>query len=1074
MTVLNRETVIERALCSIFQQTYKNIEFVIVDGASTDDTFFILLKYSDLIDIAISEPDTGIYHGMNKGLSLSTGDYIIFLNSDDWYLPHCIETLVGAAVTNDCDFVCSLAMEMNEYGEKIRDIPMMPYGDNVRLRMPLRHETMLVPRELYSKAGNYDQSYKIIADLKMTQRFYEMGMRCHQIPDYLMCFRKMGAASTLTESFIKERCRLLSEQFSDLANDEIQLLANEYTGCPEDYLVLIQKYRSQVKLVRSIEAFLRLHGVSQDHYKCNDCQTINLLETYSMLNSNNKTLVRRDTGGGGCTRIVGQFERYPDLTGKRAAEGGRRISGGRRTSTSTMPLVSVITVCLNSAKTIEQTIQSILNQTYDNIEYIVVDGASTDGTASILKKYDDKIDYYISEPDGGLYDAMNKGLALAKGDYILILNSDGWYTDDAVMSLVSAKKYSGCDMVSALAQYVDANGKNVNLQPSMSYDASVRFRMPLRHETMLVPAGLYNIHGGYDTRYRIIADFDFTLRLFEAGVTHYEIPRPLLFFRNTGVSSTALDKLAEERFQLLGEQFPFLSQEARKLFSERRNLTPDHVVSLALQHADKPRFIDGLRALVADYIRLGWKKWVNQSIDWAPEKNTDAKAGAVVTPSSLPRPAQAMPRRPGAAQDEEKMFFRIATLCSRDQGGAAIGSHRRIEALRRCGLEVFLYSLVSASGHSYVRRVSAFKEGVTPGDDNTIWQAVRDCSILPAKQIEGFKARDFFSLAGSIVDFRKMLPIFDAADIIHLHWVVGMFDYDHAEVLADKPVVWTLADMNAFTGGCHYSEGCDGFERECRNCPLLGGRSDLAHTSWKIKKAAYARLKRLHVICPSQWMATRAAKSSLLGDRPVHVIPNAFPTDRFTLTNKSVARLKLGLPLDKKFLIFGADNLTNRRKGGEWLKAALSKIAMRHTRDVEILLFGHHAIDLPITSRRLGVIQEEERLALAYSAADAFLSSSLEDNGPLTVGESLLCGTPVVAFPVGVVPDLLQHQKTGYIARYQDADDFATGIDWILDADTQSALRRSMHCRVSASSFHDPLTAAERHIAVYTLLYNNL
>ena len=263
MTVLNRESVFEKALCSVLQQTYKNIETVIVDGNSTDGTLDIILKYSDVIDIAISEPDTGIYDGMNKGLGLATGDYIIFLNSDDWYLPHCIEELVSVKMTNDCDFVCALAVETNEYGEKIRNIPMMPYGDNVRLRMPLRHETMLVPREVYKKSGNYDQSYKIIADLKMTQRFYEMGMRCHQIPEYLMCFRKMGAASVLTEFFIKERCRLLSEQFGDLMNDEILLLANEYTGNPEEYFSLIQKYGAHVKLCRSIEAFLGLHGVSK-------------------------------------------------------------------------------------------------------------------------------------------------------------------------------------------------------------------------------------------------------------------------------------------------------------------------------------------------------------------------------------------------------------------------------------------------------------------------------------------------------------------------------------------------------------------------------------------------------------------------------------------------------------------------------------------------------------------------------------------------------------------------------------------------------------------------------------------
>jgi glycosyltransferase involved in cell wall biosynthesis len=116
---------------------------------------------------------------------------------------------------------------------------------------------------------------------------------------------------------------------------------------------------------------------------------------------------------------------------------------------------------------------------------------------------------------------------------------------------------------------------------------------------------------------------------------------------------------------------------------------------------------------------------------------------------------------------------------------------------------------------------------------------------------------------------------------------------------------------------------------------------------------------------------------------------------------------------------------------------------------------------------RLGHIADEARLALAYSAADAFLFPSAEDNAPLTVGESLLCGTPVVAFPVGNVPELLRHLDTGYIARYQDAADFVNGIDWAIDGDAPTALRRSLRCRQSAAAFHDPAVAADRHLAVY-------
>ena len=183
----------------------------------------------------------------------------------------------------------------------------------------------------------------------------------------------------------------------------------------------------------------------------------------------------------------------------------------------------------------------------------------------------------------------------------------------------------------------------------------------------------------------------------------------------------------------------------------------------------------------------------------------------------------------------------------------------------------------------YLRKIPAHE--LEPGGNESpmIWREILKRAVQPVKQLPGYRARrEFFSLHHSVVDFRRMRATFDATDVVHLHWMVGAFDYDRAgEVLSDKPIVWTLADMNAFTGGCHYAEGCEEYKRECRDCPLLGGTSDAGARSLEGQEAAYAQLRRLHVICPSKWMAERARSSSLLGDRPVHYIPNAFPIDRF-------------------------------------------------------------------------------------------------------------------------------------------------------------------------------------------------
>jgi glycosyltransferase involved in cell wall biosynthesis len=192
------------------------------------------------------------------------------------------------------------------------------------------------------------------------------------------------------------------------------------------------------------------------------------------------------------------------------------------------------------------------------------------------------------------------------------------------------------------------------------------------------------------------------------------------------------------------------------------------------------------------------------------------------------------------------------------------------------------------------------------------------------------------------------------------------------------------------------------------------------------------------------------------------------PVDALGLHAKTVARVRLGLPLDKKLLLFGADSLASVRKGSNVLRDTLRAYCARGGADgVELMVFGSGSIDVPLPVHRLGYVSNESRLALLYAAADAYLLPSLEDNAPLTVGESLLCGTPVIAFPVGNVEALVEHRVTGYVAAHLDEEDFATGIEWALAASPEAALERSARCRMAAGRYHDPRLAAERHEALY-------
>jgi len=245
---------------------------------------------------------------------------------------------------------------------------------------------------------------------------------------------------------------------------------------------------------------------------------------------------------------------------KRRVEGGLCSRGHYKKSSTDNPLVSIVTVVLNQEHTIEQCIESVLGQSYDNIEYIVIDGDSSDGTLEKIQQYESGLDRYLSEPDNGIYDAMNKGIGLATGDYILLLNADDWYQNDAVEVLLRAALSKDVAVVHADAIVVDDNGKKVAESRGWLHDGIYTLGASIRHETMLVRREIYDEYGVYDVSYRIIGDYEYMLRLYKAGVSFFHVNAPLLYFRGSGVSNTNIRQRSQERERLFRKLFPFLDQ----------------------------------------------------------------------------------------------------------------------------------------------------------------------------------------------------------------------------------------------------------------------------------------------------------------------------------------------------------------------------------------------------------------------------------------------------------------------------------------------------------------------------------
>ncbi|MEI7689100.1 MAG: glycosyltransferase family 2 protein [Candidatus Nomurabacteria bacterium] len=179
------------------------------------------------------------------------------------------------------------------------------------------------------------------------------------------------------------------------------------------------------------------------------------------------------------------------------------------------PLFSIITVSYNSAKTIEKTILSVLNQTYKNIEYIIIDGGSTDGTIDIIKKYQDKISYWVSEKDNGISDAFNKGILASSGEIIGIINSDDWYEKNAVTIIRDLDFKNKADLYIGALKYWKNKNTSIVILPDLHYKKTISFRMPhLNHPSSFIKKNTYDEIGLFNTRYKYAMDYDLFIRAY--------------------------------------------------------------------------------------------------------------------------------------------------------------------------------------------------------------------------------------------------------------------------------------------------------------------------------------------------------------------------------------------------------------------------------------------------------------------------------------------------------------------------------------------------------------------------------
>jgi glycosyltransferase involved in cell wall biosynthesis len=405
-------------------------------------------------------------------------------------------------------------------------------------------------------------------------------------------------------------------------------------------------------------------------------------------------------------------------------------------------------------------------------------------------------------------------------------------------------------------------------------------------------------------------------------------------------------------------------------------------------------------------------------------------------------------------------------------GGAAIAAHRLHDGLGRLGVASRMlvaeksthdeHVIPVVRGRTFHRRLQRRLRS-----EVIVRQFARYSGTRPANL-------DCFS-DDRVPEPDALLEMISWSGIFHLHWVAGLLDYRSffRSIPGNVPLVWTLHDINPFTGGCHYTAGCDRFTAGCGACPALGSADnfDLSAAIFHRKRTAYDRLQpeKVRVVVPSRWLSREASRSVLFRRFEITTIPYGLDTEVFRPRKRAVAREVFGIPQEMRVVMFAAQSLDNHRKGLDLLIAALDGLDVDGKIGLVSVGAGRPFGTLGGKHFALGELKSERLMSFAYSTADVFVSPSREDNLPNVLLEAMACGAPTVAFGVGGIPEIVRPGVTGFLATAEDVRSLRHAILAILGDDQKRESMSRESRRIALEEYRLELQA-KRYLYMYEQL----
>jgi glycosyltransferase involved in cell wall biosynthesis len=703
-----------------------------------------------------------------------------------------------------------------------------------------------------------------------------------------------------------------------------------------------------------------------------------------------------------------------------------------------------------------------------SLEVVVVDAASPEQDHEIVAPYAARYPWIrlVRLPERvSLYEAWNIGIREARGTYITNANADDRRHPDALARHVALLD---ADHTLDLAW---SDCRRSTVENARWHDAPPDPKVYRYPEQNLAGTGLLHfqlgIHpvwrrtvheriGMFDGSFRACGDWDFNIRCNMAGLRGRNVGEVLgLYYVSSNTLSFADDTNARENARIKAQWQTHAHALAAMALEGMPVDTPtqraEALARLAERAAHHPvpwgagtRADEGFaRALVA----------------WAQDELATA---ARAVPTRVTPPSHPAPAAPSTPQDRATRITALS-LGTSDYQGAGSATVRMQEALVARGVETSMLVLEKHGTSPLVQlvRPSAPSQGMA--------KAARAFAEAPLRAAGAFAPPAMFTATPSLVPFEELEDRVAKADVVHLHWLDGMLDYEGAaRMLRGKPVVLTLHDMQPLTGGCHCAFDCTGYHNACAACPQVApAAAHIVSSSFAARQRLYDAVQPL-VIASSSSSAAQARHSALLGAHDVTVVPLPIDLAEFAPMPTRDARLALGLDPQATIVAFGAAGIMRREKGFAYLAEALPHVQQQLGRPITLLVFGATEVPpvgVPVVCA--GRVTDMAVLRALYAASDVVAFPSRQETFGMTVAEALACGTPVVGFPTGVVPDIVVPGENGAIAAMADAGSLADALVTVLRAMQVTPAPWRAAARASAERHVCPSKVGEALEAVY-------